>query len=176
MNTDNVQIQHTLPSVENFTTDQNIKLHSQEDNLRLHTLKQENATLQQQVNTLKSEIDAMRSSLNAVKNKYREAEEDCNSFRSQYCFLQVSMMALQKQKALLAKVFSESQIKILSGKKKIYWSNDDMAMGYTIRHLSNKRCYTYLSKNLNIPLPALSSLKRWATIKKNEYKTKEKKS
>lgn len=152
-----------------------VKLQSPEEHLRLNTLKQENATLEKQIDELKSEIDRMRNSFNETKNKLRDTETECNSIRSKYNSLQVSAMSAQKQKSLLSKVFSESQIKILSGKKKIYWSNDDMAMGYTLRHLSNKRCYTYLTKHLNIPLPALSSIKRWATVKKNECNQNEEK-
>lgn len=165
----------TLTCMESFTpiaegTSPDIKFQSHEK------LKQENVELQKRVDCLKSEIDALRNKLHKTRCKYRDADSDCNAMQKKYCSLQVSAMTLQQQKSLLAKVFSESQIKILSGKKKIYWSNDDMAMGHTIRHLSNKRCYAYLTKNLNIPLPALSSIKRWATIKKHEFKVEEEKS
>lgn len=153
---------------ENFTSEEDTKIHT------LEKFKQENVTLQNQVEQLKSEIDLLRNKLNETKCRYHNAKSDYNITQSTYCSLQVSNMSIQQQKNLLAKVFSASQIKILSGKKKIYWSNDDMAVGYTIRHLSNKRCYMYLSKSMNIPLPALSSIKRWATIKKHEYKVEEK--
>lgn len=146
-----------------------IKFHPQEK------LKQENVALQKRVDCLKSEIDALRDTLNETREKYRVVDNDYNAMQKKYCSLQVSALSMQQQKSLLAKVFSESQIKILSGKKKIYWSNDDMAMAYTIRHLSNKRCYAYLTKNLNIPLPALSSIKRWATIKKHDCKVEKEK-
>lgn len=143
---------------------------------KLSQLKQENMALKLKLDSLKCEINSLKGTLRETKSKFREKDRECSSLRTKHNFLQVSMMTLQQQKNILAKVFSESQIKILSGKKKIYWSNDDMAVGYTIRHLSNKRCYAYLTKNLNIPLPALSSIKRWATIKKHECKAEEAKS
>lgn len=140
---------------------------------KLQHLKDENAKLQ-------AEIKKLTPSIQKLRDKVQEKEQICkglslelNKLLTQYNSLQASSLSLQEQKNLLAKVFSESQIKILSGKKKIYWSNDDMAMGYTIRHMSNKRLYMYLTKNLNIPLPALSSIKRWATLKKNETEKKE---
>lgn len=172
--------------MENFTpeptTSSNMKIiqtyprpvKAAEDDKRLNALKQENKTLQRRIDDVRTEIDHLRNTLNKTNCKYRNAKSDYNSTQAKYWSLQAAVMGIQKQKNLLAKVFSESQIKILSGKKKIYWSNDDMAMAYTIRHLSNRRCYTYLSKNLNFPLPALSSMKRWASIKKRECKTEEK--
>lgn len=145
------------------------KIHkSSKDDHELDQIKQENLQLQTKINKLKSDKDSLKSTLTKIESKYRDIQREYDSIRSKHCFLQVSMMTVQQQKNLLAKVFSESQTKILSGKKKIYWSSDDMAIGYTIRNLSNKRCYAYLTKNLNIPLPALSSIKRWATIKKNK--------
>lgn len=140
-------------------------LQENKSDAHLSVLREENAKLQRRIDGVKSELDSLQNKLSTAKCKYQNACSEYNSVREKHTFLKVSMMTVQQQKNVLAKVFSESQIKILSGKKKIYWSNDDMAMGYTLRHMSNKRCYTYLSKNLNIPLPALSSIKRWATIK-----------
>lgn len=142
---------------------------------QLNSLRQQNEELQKEIEALNSTLSELEDDVQIKHHKYQELIDECHSIRSKHTSLKICMMSVQQQKNMLARVFSESQIKILSGKKKIYWSNDDMAMGYTLRHMSNKRCYTYLSKHLNIPLPALSSIKRWATVKKADYKVKEEK-
>ncbi|KAJ8918034.1 hypothetical protein NQ315_011490 [Exocentrus adspersus] len=71
----------------------------------------------------------------------------------------------QEQKELLSKVFSEAQIKILLGGQRSVWSNDDMAVAYTIRHLSNRKFYSYVSQRLHIPLPGMSTIQRWVCTK-----------
>ncbi|KAB0802448.1 hypothetical protein PPYR_04634 [Photinus pyralis] len=113
------------------------------------------------INQLKEKINRRREEVKLVNEEIRKISRHLDAAR-------INNLSVAEQRNILSKVFSESQIKILSGKKKIYWSNDDMAMGYTIRQISNKRCYFYLSKKLNFPLPALSSIKRWSTLKKSE--------
>lgn len=61
------------------------------------------------------------------------------------------------------KVFSPSQINLLLGHKKVYWSDDDLARAFTLRHIGGKNCYLYLKNTLNMPLPALSCVQRWAS-------------
>lgn len=137
---------------------------------QLEQLKRENASLKKEIQTLQPVVEKLREELYKKQEACNKSNTQLNKLIAKSNWLQTSAMSIQEQKNILSKVFSESQIKILSGKKKIYWSNDDMAMGYTIRHMSSKRCYFYLTKNLNIPLPAISSIKRWATTKKGEPK------
>ncbi|XP_072386922.1 uncharacterized protein [Diabrotica undecimpunctata] len=66
----------------------------------------------------------------------------------------------------LSKVFSRNQIKLLSGNKRTTWTDDDFAVGHTIMHLSNRRFYNYLTKVLNYPFPASSSVQ--AFVKRNK--------
>lgn len=66
------------------------------------------------------------------------------------------------KKNLLSKVFSHAQIGVLMGKRKVIWSDDDLAMAFTLRHMGNKECYLYLKETLNFPLPALSCIQKWA--------------
>ena len=70
---------------------------------------------------------------------------------------------------LIYKVFSQAQINMLMGKKKVVWSYDDMAMAFTLRHVGSRECYLYLKNTLNMPLPALSALQRWSASNKLKY-------
>lgn len=139
----------------------------------LERIKEENENLRKYVQQLQPAVEKLRIKAAEKERALEKSKQDLNKLLAQCHVLQKSSLSIQEQKNVLSKVFSESQIKILNGKKKIYWSNDDMAMGYTIRHMSNKRFYLHLTKNLNIPLPALSSIKRWATLKKNEAAKKD---
>lgn len=127
-------------------------------------LKLENKRLLEDMETL----EKRRKDLLLKIEENKKLDEEISVLKRQLNSFRRCRIPLAKQKQILSKVFSESQLKILTGKKKIYWSNDDMAIGYTIRYMSSKRCYTYLIKSLKIPLPALSSVKRWATLKKSE--------
>lgn len=71
----------------------------------------------------------------------------------------------KEQGNLLTQVFSESQINVLLNKEKVYWSHDDMAMAFTLRQMANRETYLYLKKMLNVPLPSLSSVQKWAASK-----------
>lgn len=141
----------------------------------LEKLKDQNVILRQSVKQLEAHLKKLKSDVVYESAVLSSKDKALAEATEQYESLRRASMSMADEKNILSKVFSESQIKILSGKKKIYWSNDDMAIGYTIRHLSNKRCYMYLSKKLNIPLPALSSIKRWSTLKKHEFEKQQKK-
>ncbi|XP_008199105.1 uncharacterized protein LOC103314533 isoform X1 [Tribolium castaneum] len=137
---------------------------------QLATLENCNKTIREKVARLENSLKHLRSVYNTQVETYKKKDLELSNLHHEYLKTKRSYLTLHEQKVLLSKVFSESQIKILSGKKKIYWSDDDMAVGYTIRHLSNKRCYMYLTKKLNIPLPAVSSIKRWMTLKEGSRK------
>ncbi|KAJ3641515.1 hypothetical protein Zmor_028020 [Zophobas morio] len=132
---------------------------------QLEALENCNRSIRQNISKLEDNLKSLKESLTNQMEYYKAKDVELSNLHQEYLRSKRAYLSLQEQKALLSKVFSESQIKILSGRKKIYWSNDDMAVGYTIRHLSNKRCYVYLTKKLNIPLPAVSSIKRWMTLK-----------
>lgn len=63
---------------------------------------------------------------------------------------------------ILTRCFSETQINYLLGRKRVVWTDDDMARAFCIRNMTNRECYLYLKKTLNIPLPALRSVQKWA--------------
>lgn len=129
----------------------------------------ENERYRKEAVQLESRINNLQNTLKKKIESFHNCDKEYRKQFTKYHSIKNKSKSYDDQLKILLKVFSESQIKILTGKKKIYWSNDDMAMGYTIRHMSNKRCYIYLSKTLNFPLPALSSIKRWVTLKKSEF-------
>ncbi|KAJ8962037.1 hypothetical protein NQ314_005819 [Rhamnusium bicolor] len=126
----------------------------------LYVFQANNKSLKKKTETLEKEVSDLEQILNTKQNDLTNLE---TRYKNIVTKIKDKNFTLHEQKILLSKVFSESQIKILFGKQKLYWTNDDFAVGYTIRHLSNKRCYTYLTKKLNFPLPGLSSIKRWVT-------------
>lgn len=134
---------------------------------QLDIIKNANIILKRNCDEHKVAVNQLRESIKTKRQEIQSLNKEIKKILHRIDVLRINDMTLARQKYILSKVFSESQIKILSGKKKIYWSDDDMAISYTIRHISNKRCYLYLSKKLNFPLPALSSIKRWSTVKKN---------
>lgn len=144
------------------------------DAYQLEAIKVKNDKLKKELVKLERNVANLKKRLCQRRDESQKQYVEYNKLLKILSQLELKSLSIGEQKSLLSKVFSESQIKILSGKKKIYWSHDDMAIGYTIRHMSNKRCYIYLSKKLNIPLPGLSSIKRWQALKKNESVTEEK--
>ncbi|KAJ8930644.1 hypothetical protein NQ314_016559 [Rhamnusium bicolor] len=63
---------------------------------------------------------------------------------------------------ILNLVLTKNQIDLLSKrKKKVIWTREEISVAFTIRYYS-KKCYLYLRDILKYPLPALSSLRRWA--------------
>lgn len=73
--------------------------------------------------------------------------------------------SVQKELTILLKgIFTTTQIEqILKKKKKVNcWTSEDITKAFTIRYLS-KRCYIYLRNDMNIPLPCLTTLKKWAS-------------
>lgn len=151
-----------LPQTDESIEDKYKKIQSKE---QLSTLENCNKTIRNKITTLENNLKRLKEVYIKQIETYKMKDLELSNLHHEYLRTKRSFLSLHDQRMLLSKVFSESQIKILSGKKKIYWSDDDMAVGYTIRHLSNKRCYLYLSKKLNIPLPAVSSIKRWMTLK-----------
>ncbi|GJQ74520.1 hypothetical protein Trydic_g21387 [Trypoxylus dichotomus] len=146
----------------------NVKSYNQ-----LEEIRKKNDKMQRELEKLERVVNNLKIRLRTKKDEYNKQNVEYNKLLKTLSNLELRSLPISEQKRLLSKVFSESQIKILSGKKKIYWSHDDMAIAYTIRHMSSKRCYIYLTKNLNIPLPGLSSIKRWQALKKSELLTGE---
>lgn len=126
--------------------------------VQLKHMQDSNERLQKQINALEKEL-ATETDL------YKKRLEENTEVRKQLKKYAQHVLSKQRSQFILSKVFSETQINILMGKKRSLWTDHDMAVAYTIRHLSNISCYNYLTKNMNIPLPGLSSIKRWINVK-----------
>lgn len=66
-------------------------------------------------------------------------------------------------RTLLQQVLTKNQIALLSEKKKrVNWTNDEISIAFTLRYYS-KKSYLFLKNKLHYPLPALSTLRNWAS-------------
>lgn len=117
---------------------------------------------------LKSQLDSLQKEKVELQNKVREMNSKLirkinvtQKWKRQYDRMK-KKRNVQLRKNLLMKVFSSAQIGILMGQKKVVWSDDDLATAFTLRQMSNKGCYLYLKETLNIPLPSLSCVQKWA--------------
>lgn len=118
---------------------------------KLIKLRRQHFELKQEIKTYNKNIKVKRKKCIMLKNKVDKLK--CNS------------SVINTERNLLSKVFSDAQIRILMGKKKVYWADDDLAMAFSLRQMSSKECYLYLKRFLNLPLPALSCVQKWAASK-----------
>ncbi|XP_050508182.1 uncharacterized protein LOC114333470 isoform X3 [Diabrotica virgifera virgifera] len=116
----------------------------------LQFLKDSNDDLQQKIDMTEADIQQKMQQL-------KEHDKTLIKLRSQGSE-EVSYEALSN-------VFSKAQLKLLFGNTRAVWSDDDFAVGYTIRHLSNASFYKYFTKVLNYPFPARSSIQRFVKTK-----------
>lgn len=120
-------------------------------------------------NDVKKTVDMNES----LQKKYRDLLENVRQLKQKSQKLQKNTVLFKRKLHQhqnnvveideIQKVFSPSQINLLLGRKKVYWSDDDLARAFTLRHIGGKNCYLYLKNTLNMPLPALSCVQRWAS-------------
>lgn len=118
----------------------------------------ENASLKAKLETIKKKTLPMKKKLDFYNQRIVSATTEIENLAN---LLRKYLGMRGKPEQILSKVFSEAQINLLMGKKKVVWSHDDMAMAFTLRHVGNRESYLYLKDILNIPLPSLSSVQRW---------------
>lgn len=68
---------------------------------------------------------------------------------------------LKKERGALAKIFTKGQLEKLKTKKQIRWSVEDIASAISL-YAGGPRSYRLLRKR-GYPLPAVSTIKRWAS-------------
>lgn len=74
-----------------------------------------------------------------------------------------SIEYLANLKESLKPALTSNQIEIILGKKKFAkWNQNEIGNAFTLRYFS-KRGYLFLKNTLKYPLPAISSLQRWAS-------------
>lgn len=112
---------------------------------QLESLRLKHLTLKSRLKKIESRIKYRTKQKNHLNNLLAE--------RSKYSKFRCN---------ILLKVFSPAQISLLIGNKKVYWSEDDLAKAFVLRHMGTKESYLYLKQTLNYPLPSLSSVQKWA--------------
>lgn len=157
-------VKEPLPTVEN-----NIEKYENTNTLQDYfELEKENGLIQCNITQLEERIALLKSVCENKQEKLKEKSYDVARAKKQYNLMVHNSFTMEKKKKILSKALSETQMDVLMGKKKFFWNDLEMAAGVTVQTLSSKTFYEYLTKTLNYPLPALSSLKRWMKGRKLE--------
>lgn len=125
----------------------------------------ENTTLKKQLEALQKENIELLKNIQKYDACFSKRKVLLTKTKQQYEKLKKKYSNNRGNRDLLSKVFSDSQIGILMGRKKVIWSDDDLAMAFTLRQMGSKECYLYLKETLNFPLPALSCVQKWVASK-----------
>lgn len=120
-----------------------------------------NIDMKKQIDEIQKNIDLLNERIVRENKKIHTKSVHVRRFKTKFSKLKLN----NSNKSLLSKVFSDSQISVLMGRDKVLWDDEDLAMAFSLRHMSSKECYLYLKKNLNFPLPALSCVQKWAAAK-----------
>lgn len=121
----------------------------------------ENIEIKSKIDQLDQTVNSLNGKIDVCNTRIKRRKRVTNSIKQKLKKLTVGV----NRNNLLSKVFSNAQINVLSGEDKVIWSDDDLAMAFSLRQLSSKECYMYLKNTLNIPLPSLSCVQRWAASK-----------
>lgn len=122
----------------------------------------ENYLLKSQLELLQKEKNELQSQIEKIDMKLKKKTNLLQQLKLRCEYIKKKCSQTQHKRNLLTKVFSQAQIGVLMKKKKIIWSDDDLAMAFTLRHMGGKDCYLYLKHTLNMPLPALLCVQKWA--------------
>lgn len=129
----------------------------------------ENLMLKEQMETLVNDREALQLKIHMYESRHAKRKLELQKLKQQYDKLKKRNCSVREQKNLLRKVFSEAQIGILAERKKVVWSDDDLAMAFTLRQMGSRDCYLYLKETLNIPLPALSCVQKWVASQPSPF-------
>lgn len=154
----------------NAVPTRNLQLREPSSSLGPHLLEirkvvDENESLSEKLENLLKEKHELTAKLLIYDKILHKRKSAIIKAKKQYDKLKKKINGCKEQKNLLAKVFSDSQIGVLLGRSKVIWSNNDLAMAFTLRQMGSKDCYLYLKETLNIPLPALSCVQKWVASK-----------
>lgn len=125
----------------------------------------ENKRLKQELQDLQKEAEILLKKTQVLEKRQSKRKMSVVKVKKKYDNLKRKSNSTKDHKNILSKVFSAAQVGVLIGKEKIFWSNDDLAMAFTLRQMGNKQSYLYLKETLNFPLPALSCVQKWVTAK-----------
>lgn len=116
--------------------------------------------LESQLKTVKNDALKSFASLKEQTNRNKDLEKENKNFKDN----SIDKTELpSKLKELLKNSMTANQIDVILGKKKFAkWTTSEISNAFTLRYFS-KRAYLFLRNTLHYPLPALSSLQRWAS-------------
>jgi len=97
---------------------------------------------------LEAQVAALKKTINKIQIKPKDDKE----------------LMEKKMTELLGQMFSPEQIRMILNPslRKIKWSSEDIARAIFLRCISPK-AYRYMKNVLQMPLPGLSTLRRWAS-------------
>lgn len=136
-----------------------LKLTNQDADVEFPELKAEIDKLCSEVVALEAAIKQKQKYLEQKRKRSFRRKADINLYKKQ---LNSANRTLENRKTLPEKIFSEAQINLLKGKPKVFWSDDDLARAFTLRHRGGKKFYLFMKNELNYPLPSLSCVQAWA--------------
>ncbi|CAH0552769.1 unnamed protein product [Brassicogethes aeneus] len=116
-----------------------------------------NTALINQFDALNSEIEELKLKIYKTNRMLLAKKHKLSVIKSKISHL---MQKPNRELSTITKIFSATQINYLRGRK-TFWSDDDLAMAFTLRHVGSKKLYLYLRNTLNMPLPALSCVQKW---------------
>ncbi|XP_066255410.1 uncharacterized protein [Euwallacea similis] len=127
----------------------------------------EGTDLASQVENLKYQVISLKNQITAtqftISKKIKSAKSRKGYLAHFKRDLKKTTKAIKERKTAPENFLSKAQIELLKGeKKKVFWSDDDLAKAFSIRHMGGKEFYLYMKNTLNYPLPALACVQAWA--------------
>lgn len=116
------------------------------------------------LNAERKKNEELTKKLKEITANYKKEESKVSKLRSERKAIikHTRQETMQQITNALSTVFTPNQIKMLlsPGKRKTRWSIDDIAAAISLRSISPK-AYRYLKYSMKIPLPAMSTIRRW---------------
>jgi hypothetical protein len=143
------EIPEGIPYCHHFHDFQNEKIELQN---KLDRLETSNRCLRKKIKDLNSNKKRLRNMVKSLKIKLDNNKNNENH-----------NLTIEKIDKMMSPILTKTQIeKVVYKKKKVLWKNEDICRAFTLRYLG-KRPYVYLRNKLKFPLPAISTLQRWAS-------------
>lgn len=103
-----------------------------------------------------------KSELQKLRKKCAKSELLIKNLQRELAELKQKQNLKKNVQEILSPIFTPGQIKMLlnPSQKKTHWSSEDIAAAVSLRSVSPK-AYVYLRKARNVPLPGMSTLRKW---------------
>lgn len=141
---------------QDILNNKNRKLESDTEK-KIKELENENQKLKEYIMKLEKKVEITNIRLRREKTI---SLSKINDFKKKSEFIFQKKLK-EEIKRIFKNVFTESQIKaLIDGKRITKWKEEDIVNAITLRAISHK-AYIYLRNRLEMPLPSISTLKRW---------------